>query len=265
MKIKFSGGATAHNAKTNEVVTDSDTLRQLAGWSSQDEALYLYLDSSLGDIGIIGGIISLDFLEHDGLMLHIEYWSPRELSESELKALADDTLGQLSDGVGENGFEIPLTDSSMVVLPGNEILSCLQYEDGRAIPDPSIIAKSARDGDWEALVNAISLGSEIESTLQGYTGLQLAILYGKAREAMFLIEHGADPNRISPHGDETPLQLCALSNSLNDDESAMISRSLLEHGADRFRRSETGNDASEFAKLRNKVQMLQVLAESASQ
>src|SRR5262249_18122693 len=103
-------------------------------------------------------------------------------------------------------------------------------------------------------------GEPIDSQIQGYSGLHLAILHAHVDAALLLISKGANPNLLTgDDDDETPLHLCALSNSLSDSDSATVARALLSHGADKTVRTATGHTAASFAEVRNKTAMLEVL------
>jgi ankyrin repeat protein len=99
-----------------------------------------------------------------------------------------------------------------------------QTGDGTVIQSPSRIAIAVRNGNQSALRDVLSPGlANVDSTHQGYTGLHLAILYGNVDAAILLIAHEADVNRTDTSGN-SPLDLCALSNSLSDEDSSRLSR-----------------------------------------
>ena len=260
MKISFTCDAHVYDESTDELVTNSVVLRNLSAWSVTDEDLYLYLDKSLVDIGIVGGTMRLKFFDEFGLQFCTEYWSPRSLSTSELDELRNYSLGQWSDGIGECGFELQAQELTLRAFPGNTVKAVTQEDDGRIIPEPSIIAISARDGEIEKLKEAIDSGFDINSKLQGYTGLQLALLYGKAEAAMLLIENGANTNELAPDG-ISPMQACALSNALADEDCAILAKELLLYGADIHYKSSTGDTARSYAENRNKQLMLNAMHE----
>src|SRR5262249_50327356 len=152
---------------------------------------------------------------------------------SQIDTLKDDTKAQLSDGIGEDGFEVFASGSRFILMSNIEKpISVEKVVDGVVVPLPSRIARAARDGDLQALNSAIAAGDDIDGELQGYSGLHLSILYGNRKEALRLIENGANANLCDKNGN-TPLHLCALSNALDDEDSAAISTALLKQGADR--------------------------------
>jgi hypothetical protein len=193
--------------------------------------------------------------------LIIDYWAPFRPDEEHLGALAKFTVAQLEDGIGEGGFEIHADVGTVILYPDVEKgLSTELVEDGREVPAASAIAIAGRDGNIAALRRAIDLRGAVDADLQGYTGLQLAILYGHTDAACLLVANGADVNKPDPAGN-SPLELCAVSNSLTDDGSAQIARLMLSAGADPLRRGPSGENAVTLADRRRKSRLVQTFAE----
>lgn len=261
MKVMVFAPARAYKASSDEEVVTPDVLASLHDLTYEDDCCYKYLSMDLAAVGIIGGTIRCRFSAADGLELLTEYWSPRELSTAELAALKSDTIAQWDDGIGENGFRIRAGEDDVDVVPCAEVtlVSTEQEDDARNVPTPSAIAIGARNGDVLAVQRAIERGEDINHPLQEYAPLHLAILYGHVDIVLALLEHGAEPNRLDPAGD-TPLHLCAASNSLSDDDSARIARALLSRGAARDTKSRSGETAACLAQIRNKMLLYHVLS-----
>jgi hypothetical protein len=91
------------------VVEDGETLAAFDGVALTD-ALADYLGSGppenqLWELGVRGGVLMLRIVS-EKLRSVIDYQSPRLLGLHEVALLYKSTLGQLSDGAGENGFVI---------------------------------------------------------------------------------------------------------------------------------------------------------------
>ncbi len=89
-------------------ITDASVLRLLDGLTYDDERFTDYLDDTGEEGALASALVSggyLEFRHSDGgslLTAITEYRSKRPLSESELRLLVEYTMGQWSDGIGEN-------------------------------------------------------------------------------------------------------------------------------------------------------------------
>lgn len=216
------------------VVTDRWTIHQLNGVESGDDCAN-YVDSGLADLEVSGGAVKLSYDSDVGqFRVSSEYTAPAKLNPAQLDRLAQETVGQWCDGIGEGCFEELAERLGVVInlspLAQNRDLRVEQVDDGKEWRKPKTgLAKAAREGDMTALRRHLDSGADTEYRLQGYTALHLAILYGHADTALELIERGADINARDPN-DEDPLMLAALSNSITDADAALIARALLERG-----------------------------------
>ena len=92
----------------DEQVVDPNVLRTLGSVKYDDERFTDYLggpqeEDALAAVLEPGGIIEFSYCEGDDLLTATtEYQSRRTLTNEELKCLADYTMGQWSDGIGEN-------------------------------------------------------------------------------------------------------------------------------------------------------------------
>jgi len=221
-----------------------------------------YFDRELADAGIIAGEIALSANE-SGHFFTVNYWSPSSLSDKLLKQLQEETIAQFTDGMGENGFEVEPGQLQAIAMFDDEgPVRWEEFDDGREVPEPSAIAIAARDGKFNDLKRAYAVNPDgVNDRLQGYTGLHLAILYGRLEEARFLAEHGADPNLGDPEG-KTALQICGLSNALDDEQSCLLAKSLLKAGADPQLVNRGTEPAKDYAAIRNKAKLQAMLSQS---
>ncbi len=260
MRISFTANAVATSQNSRNPVRVPESID---GWKLEDDRLENYLDARLADQGVVGGEIHL--VVRDGVArIIVDYWSPADLNDFDTAALKDFTVGQLSDGIGENGFQLSVGQGAILVMPDLDTpCSVERVDDGREILSPPKIAVAARAGDLPTLRIALQERKEqrdVDEILQGYTGLHLAILYGNTDAALLLIDSGSNPNMMDHFGD-TALDLCALSNSLTDEDCKRLAESLLEHGADIAHIGSTGKSAVALAALRGKRKMEEVLIE----
>jgi hypothetical protein len=260
MRISFR--VSGHVFDTNaQAVENPAVLSTLGGWCYEEACIYNYVDMELVDQGVIGGTIRAAWNPGRGLEIVTDYWAPDTLDQAYINQLRDETLGQLSDGIGHGGFELTLEGKVCFLVAETRLTPDAEIVyDGKPVPIPSRIARAGRDGDIGLLQEAIASGEAIDATIQGYSGLHLAILYGHVDAALLLISKGANPNLLTGGDGETPLHLCALSNSLSDSESAIVAQALINHGADKTIRTPDGrNTAASFADNRQKTALLEVL------
>lgn len=92
----------------DEPVSDPAVLRSLGGVVYDDERFTDYLGGPPGEDAVAaalepGGAIRFAYHEGDNLLTATtEYYSRRPLTVDELQALVEYTMGQWSDGIGEN-------------------------------------------------------------------------------------------------------------------------------------------------------------------
>jgi hypothetical protein len=255
MKMTFCVPATVFNTDDQEIVPPA----VIDGWRYTDDTIQRYLDFELADAGICGGELRAK-VENGQAMVLIDYWGPANIASELIEQLEAHTLGQLDDGIGEGGFEIKDNDDRLFLVAntGGPIRREI-IDDGRLVPEPSHIAIAARDGNLLQLRDELqSRPGNVDLPHQGCTGLQYAVLHGHLQAVHLLLRLGADCNRVDPDGN-TPLELCALSNSLNDEESRTVAQWLLESGAIAERTNTSGYTAKSYALLRGKIRTAEIL------
>lgn len=89
-------------------VTDPAVLRGLDGYDAEPEdELADDLDAALTKAGVRGGTLTFTFdPARQELRAVTEYVCRRRLTDAQLAALVEETVGAWSDGVGGNGFEV---------------------------------------------------------------------------------------------------------------------------------------------------------------
>jgi hypothetical protein len=256
MKLTFSIPATVTDADTGDVMVLREDVCELR---LCEEKIADYLDFAIADLGVVGGEVYWDVT--DGISeVTVEFWTPTLPSTELTSALRKEVVAQFEDGMGEGGFPVDVSGISLIVIPDcdrgmREEIS----DDGRVIESPSRIAIASRDGDL------VSLRCELESTtdsadrrLQGYAPLHLAILYGHIEVVELLLAAGADPNLIDARG-QSPIELCALTTQLSDDESQEIARMLLAKGAQTCHLTANCESALSYALMRQKHRLAELL------
>ena len=114
--VRVTGPATTFDFRSEDtmaddapVVSDPRLIQTLDGLE-HDEIFSDYFsdggDTTLADAGISGGRLRFEFDRESRMLFCVtEYSSPRPLTDSELELLRDYTIGQWSDGIGENFFQ----------------------------------------------------------------------------------------------------------------------------------------------------------------
>lgn len=101
-------------------VTDPAVLRALDGYDAEleDDELTDDLDPPLSRAGITGGTLRFSYdAGRNELRAVTEYRVRKPLKDKQLSLLVENTVGQWSDGVGENGFEAEWDGGSGHIYP----------------------------------------------------------------------------------------------------------------------------------------------------
>jgi hypothetical protein len=105
-RIVIRGAAAVF--RDDEQVTDPGVLRSLDGLAYDEERFTDYIGGPAAEDELAaalepGGIIRFGYSEGDDVLsATTEYHSRRPLTDAELRLLVDYTMGQWSDGIGEN-------------------------------------------------------------------------------------------------------------------------------------------------------------------
>jgi len=241
MKIVISGPAAAENNKTSEPITDPDELRKLDGVAYDADVCSNYLHGKLEEIGLIGGSLRIAYdAEAGGLRVITEYHSPRALKPAELQALADDTLAQWSDGIGEGAFDQYAEETGIWINPfpivSDRDMRVEQVDDGVKVARKrqSPLLKAAESGDVEKLRKLLAKGEDINArSRHGLTSVQTALLSRQPDAALFLVEAGADL-AVRDSDENSLLGLACMTGA------GAVARALIERGADVNSRDDRG-------------------------
>jgi uncharacterized protein len=151
MRITLKGPAAAIGMD-DQPITEAIQLRKFSGLKSEDSCID-YFAEPLSDTYFEGGHLEFVFDESlQRLAIQTVYHTPRELKKKELKALIDETCGQWSDGIGENGIEVQDAPGIylMAVFPLDESnFTVEQVDDGVVVKTPrkSPLFAAAKSGD----------------------------------------------------------------------------------------------------------------------
>ncbi len=256
MRLTYIFSASVSDDISDAIVSAPD---QLDGRKLTEDTVDKYLDRDLADLGVLGGEIRLSTKDAEAKVV-VTYWLPEVVDEALISRLQAYTVAQLDDGIGEGGFQIDLDGARLLVTAYTDWTESVEVtDDGRPVPEPPRIAIAARDGDLSTLAAVIEVDkSEIDRLHQGYSALQLAILYGHSDAIPMLLSAGVNPNQLDCLG-STPLELCALSNSLDDDRSRRVAQFLIDAGATPNHTTPNGETAKSYALSRQKSRMAEIL------
>jgi hypothetical protein len=271
MKIIVSGPAAAFDSSGNPI-TGAAELQKLDGLVEDEFVCSEFLDGELDEIGLTGGALKIVYdSSTNRLRVVTEFGSPRKLKKSELMALADDTRGQWSDGLGEGAFDDlrQQTGISISCSPsGIEkcTVSIEQADDGAKIPRPkrtSPLFKAAEAGDIDKIEKLLAKGEDINSRNKyDWTPLIAAIRKKQTEAALLLIERGADVKLLARWsvGGEQELETAIVWAAMQGD--LLVLHRLIAAGADVDTRNQDGKTPAMFAANRGFLDLLQALIDA---
>lgn len=226
-----------------------------------DISLVDYLDEEIANLGIEGGEIRF-WVDGDRHGVKVVYWVTATFSEPHLTLLKQYTMAQMSDGAGESGFHVAIAGNDIWVNPVCDSGDVVHkfFDDGREVLGPNLIALAAWHGELADLVAALeSSTARIDEPLQGFTALQLAMMYGHLPAAKLLIQTGADVSSPGTMGGSV-IQSAVISQRLTDEQSCEVVQLLVHRGADP-REVDAGTNWTlvQYAESRNKPKLAELL------
>jgi len=188
------------------------------------------------------------------------YWHPSTPGNRLVDSLQTYTVFQLEDGIGEGGFEFDFDGRRLLAIADTDETAIVDMkDDGRLVSGPPGIAIAAREGDLQRLSAELEAApSTVDRLHQGCTALHLAMLYGHPEAVQLLLAAGANPNVVDSQG-LTPLEACALTNGLDDEQSRDIGHLLLEAGGNPMHHAPDGESARSYAESRQKRLLAAIL------
>lgn len=225
-----------------------------------EDTLDSYLATEIADEGVMGGELYLKRTATGQPAIEVTYWHPGTPSNRLVDALQAYTVAQLDDGIGEGGFECDFDGRRLLVIADTDETGIVDInDDGRAVLGSPRIAILARDGDLRGLAAELKAApGTVDRLHQGCTALHLAILFGHPNAVPLLLEAGANPNVVNSQG-LTPLEACALTNCLDDEQSRDMARLLLEAGGNPMHHAPDGESAKTYAESRQKKLLAAIL------
>lgn len=230
MRITLKGPASAVDAD-GQPITDAMQLRKFSGLKSEESCVE-YFAEPLAEIYFEGGHLEFVFDEPlQQLTIQTVYRTPRELKKKELKALVDETCGQWSDGIGENGMEVHESPGIclMAVFPLNDSnFSVEQVDDGVVVKTPrkSPLFAAAKIGDTAKLKKLLSSGEDVNARdRERATPLIIAVQNNQPDAVQVLIDAKSELNTGNKYA-STPVLIAAMFGHV------AILEALLKAGAD---------------------------------
>lgn len=252
--IVISGRAEVF-AADGSPVRDPALLARLDGLVEPGDPISDHLDERLADADISGGDLRLVFEPTLGaLKVVTTYEAPRKLRREELAALVEQTVGQWSDGIGENAFtELEAIPGGSVALVSDEENVEVVQRAGGTAKRPSPLHKAAERGDVAKIEKLLDAGEALEAPGRfGHTPLLAAVCARKLEAVRALLSRGADPNYVTNER-QSALQTACMNGDLE------IAAALIDAGAQLELRDDRGATPVYWAANRGFPSMVQLL------
>ena len=257
MRIKFTFNVRLIDSASG---SELDAVSSVQDFKLTEDTLDAYFDPEIADEGVVGGELYLNRTSTGRQAIEVIYWHPSTPGNRLVDSLQTYTVSQLEDGIGEGGFEFDFDGRRLLVIADTDETGIVDMkDDGRAVSGPPGIAIAAREGDLKRLSAELEAApSTVDRLHQGCTALHLAILYGHPEAVQLLLAAGANPNVVDSQG-LTPLEACALTNGLDDEQSRDIGHLLLEAGGNPMHHAPDGESARSYAESRQKKLLAAIL------
>lgn len=218
----------------NKLVTDIQAIAPLNGKQDMSANLSDYLSSDFEDLGVDGGKVELKVDSRNNSVSSIVIYDIDEpLDKDHLQQLIDETTGQLTDGYGEDPWELSISGNNYVV-------ALVDIFSGKKIPTSvstieslSPIKKARRSpifaaiekGDLEKAERYLNRSTLFNTDKWGATPLMCAITHGHTQLALEMIKLGSNVNHATEKSGDPPLSIAAM---VGD---ATIGQALIDYGA----------------------------------
>ena len=246
--VTITGTARVMDDATEKPLADPKRLAKVAKLRESDETIAEYFDNDLEELGVTGGDIRLAPDPSGKKILVVStFKAPRRLTKPELARLVDETVGQWSDGIGENCFGEAAKKYGVTIdlLQRGRRPRAEQVDDGKPVKArrppgararlAAELVRAAETGDLNRVKALLAAGADANATYEGVcpTALAAAAMYAdkvpdrNAAVAKRLLAAGADPNAAPTHTDAKS----ALSWAVRNHATELV-KVLLDAGAD---------------------------------
>src|SRR4051794_23833126 len=244
--VTITGVATVTDDATGKPLADLKRLAKLAKLRESDETIAESFDHDLEELGITGGDIRLA-LNPSGKTIRVvsTFKAPRRLTKPELARLIDETIGQWSDGIGENCFGEAAKKYGVTIdlRQRGRRPKAEQVDDGKPVKTkkpPSVKAKLAADfvraaeaGDLNRVKELLAAGVPPDAlNKNGINALYAAAAEGRADIVEALLAAGADVNATYEGVCPSALAAAARYADKAPDRNVAVAHRLLAAGAD---------------------------------
>jgi hypothetical protein len=194
-----------------------------------DEVLGVHLDSRLVELGITGGECHACTLDEHAV-IKVVFFMSINLEPDVKSLLTSDVVGQLRDGIGENGIPFSNHGIAFRAFIQNDIP--LRIDHHVVTESPYLTPHVAMAAFSRDMIKVEKAVREHPQTVNvPYDGLYaLNFLVENSIAVEMLLSVGADPNMVDAFG-YTSLHTVVLSESISESEKVRLCELLLRHGA----------------------------------